>query len=113
MINSLIKKFSPKMHYVKVRSFTYYIPAPPERKNGYQEKEFDQIFDHLMSLDFDILDFKTQAYAGEKSSGMWIVCILGAKTEKAAKYNLDIEYTDISKTMESHIQLDPSIEHDI
>ena len=113
MINSLINKFSHQKSYKKVRSFTYHIPAPPQRKNGYQEKEFDQIFDHLMGLEFDILDFKTQAYAGEKSSGMWIVCLIGAKTEKAANLNLDIEYIDVSKEMSGHIQLDPSIEHEI
>lgn len=112
MINSLFNKKPLKNQYLKIRSFTYYIPAPPDRKTGYQEKEFDQIFDYLMNNDFDVIDFKLQASSTEKSSGMWIVCMLGAKSEKAKTMDLEVEYSQVTANKVQHIQLDPSIEHD-
>jgi hypothetical protein len=112
VIRSLFTKNSNKQDYLKVRSFTYYIPAPPNRKTGYQEKEFDHIFDYLMENEFDIIDYKLESCSNDSSSGMWIVCILGAKTLKAKNISLEVDYTQIAAQKVQHIQLDPSIEHD-
>lgn len=112
VIRSLFSKFTSKTEYKKIRTFTYYIPAPPDRKNGYQEKEFDQIFNYLMDNDFDLVDIKTEACAGSKSAGMWLVCILGAKTNHACKFDLDIDYAQVAGQQETYIKIDPSIIHD-
>jgi hypothetical protein len=98
--------------YYGKKSFTYYIPAPPQRKNGYQEKEFDQIFNYLMQKDFDIIDFKLISASGQHSSGMWIVCLLGALSLEALEIDLEIDYAEIASMKESTIKVDPSIEHE-
>ena len=81
-------------------------------ERGHQEKEFDHIFSHLMQNDYDIIDYKLQALHSESSSGLWIVCLLGAKTKEAFENNIDIDYQNIAKHVSSHIKLDPLIEHD-
>lgn len=105
-ITKLFKKYYGK------KTFTYYIPAPPQRKSGYQEKEFDHIFSYLMQKEFDIIDFKLISANSEYSSGMWIVCLLGAKSLAALKIDLEVDYAEISSMKESTIKVDPSIEHE-
>lgn len=72
--------------YFAIKTFTYFIPVPPPRKTGYREKEFDKIFYELLQKEFELLDMQTQYSV----NGMWIVCLLGALTEKSAILNLDI-----------------------
>jgi hypothetical protein len=113
VISSLLATFSKKSSYLKIRSFTYYIPAPPNRKTGYQEKEFDHIFDYLMENDFDIIDYKLESCSNDTSSGMWVVCILGAKSLKSKTLSLEIDYASIASKAVQHIKIDPSIEHEL
>jgi hypothetical protein len=80
-----MKKYN-NSSYNAIKTFTYFIPAPPNRKSGYREKEFDKIFFELLKKDFEILNFKTQS----AQNGMWIICLLGATTEEAAILDLDI-----------------------
>ena len=113
VIQSLLKNFlGPKSPYLKTRSFTYFIPAPPMRKNGYQEKELDTITDYLLDNDFDILSREIKVLNTERSSGVWIFFLLGAKTLKAQNLNLNIEGGQISEHNSSDIKLDPAIIHD-
>lgn len=112
MFKSTLNKIFGKSDYISKKTFTYYVPSPPDRKTGYQEKEFDQITTYLLKKDFDIIDFKMQACANERSSGVWILCILGAKTQAAATMDLDIDYSSIVLNKDQPIQMDPSIEHD-
>lgn len=107
-----MRKIFNQTNYISVKSFTYYIPAPPGRKTGYQEKEFDHIVAYLIGKGFDIIDFKMQACANETSSGVWILCLLGAKTQLAAKMDIDIDYTQVASEKEQYIKTDPSIEHE-
>jgi hypothetical protein len=69
-----------------IKTFTYFIPTPPNRKNGYREKEFDKILYELLQKDFELLEFKTES----ASNGMWIICLIGAKSKEAAILNLDV-----------------------
>lgn len=101
-----------KKEYFGMRSFTYFIPSPPSRKTGYQEKEFDQVFSYLMKKQYDVLELKTESISSSDSSGMWIICILGAKTQEAYEANIEIDYQDISNKLESTIKLHPDIEHE-
>jgi len=107
--------FCNKKTFFKKKTFTYYVPSPPLRKTGYQEREFDSIMEYIVNLGFDIIDFKMESHATEGKSGLWIVCLLGANTE--AIYNTKIEFThdDINNgplSTTNEIPLDPSIIHD-
>ncbi len=73
----------------KIQTFTYYIPAPPRRKTGYREKEFDKIFYHFVNQGFEILNVQTQSHTGESGSGMWVLFTLKALNLKAQELNLD------------------------
>ncbi len=112
MLLSAVDLFKKKKEYKAIKSFTYYIPAPPHRKSGYQEKEFDQIFSYLMKNGFDILDTKLQSSSTNEASGMWVFCLLGAKTKEAAEKEIDVDYTTLTSDIEQVIKLDPAIEHD-
>ena len=112
MFDSVKRLFSNKQQYKRTRTFTYFVPAPPNRKTGYQEKEFDQICDFLVGKDFDILDIKMEAFASDTAAGVWILCILGARTTKAATMSLDIDYSHVAGLQTQHIKTDPLIEHD-
>lgn len=113
MIQSVKRFFTSKEKYVSRRTFTYFIPAPPSRRNGYQEKEFDQISQYLLNKDFDILDVKIQSVASTNTAGLWILLILGAKTQEASLLPLNIDYTEIAKDQHQSIKTDPLIEHEI
>lgn len=111
---SVIKSLFGTSYYGK-KSFTYFLPAPPERNSGYQEKEFDQIFSYLDSIGYEVIDFKTQSIAyGENNhcAGIWIICILGITKENLVGKEINIDYLEVSKTSHSEIQLDPDIIHD-
>lgn len=59
-----------------IGTFTYYIPGPPERKNGYQEKEFDTTLTQLLQKGFKVLSFHTQTHQSANQSGMWVIFLL-------------------------------------
>lgn len=84
MLRNLFKK-----KQFKIQSFTYYIPSPPERQNGYREKQFDKVFYNFINQGFEILSITTQTNTGPSHSGMWIVCIVRALNIKADELNLD------------------------
>ena len=101
--------------YYGQKSFTYFLPAPPERNTGYQEKEFDQILSHLNKKGYEVLNFHTQSISyGEQNhcAGIWIVCLLGILDKKLIEEEINIDYTEISRNQNSFIQLDPDIIHD-
>lgn len=60
----------------KIRMFTYYIPAPPTRRSGYREKEFDKLMAEIFELGFNLKSLTTQAHTGQDSSGIWVLCQL-------------------------------------
>ena len=114
MLKSL---FCNKKTYFKKKTFTFYVPSPPLRRSGYQEKEFDNVTDYIVSLGFDLLDFKLQSHSGNDKSGMWILCVLGAPTEEIynKKINIEESLPNVSSAQASsqEILLDPSIVHDV
>lgn len=96
------------------QTFTYYIPAPPLRKTGYQEKEFDFITQYILSRGFEILDLKIQSHSSETSSGLWLVCILGTNDEKLAGERINIDFSELAGTKGSEEHpIDPDIIHEI
>lgn len=79
----------------KIQTFTYYIPAPPARKTGYREKEFDKVFYEFINKGFEILNVQTQAHTGANSCGMWMIFTLRALTPEAEQLDLDTLSTAI------------------
>ena len=104
--------FGRKKQYFGVKTFTYYLPAPPHRKSGYQEKEFDQLTDYITGLGFDILDIKVESHSSPDKSGLWLVCLLGSPTKEV--HNLTIETDSILgvENLAQSIPLSPDIIHD-
>lgn len=110
---SIIRNFLPKKGYFGIKSFTYFLPSPPSRKQGYQEKEFDHIFSHLLKpSDYDLIDLKMETLNTPESSGVWILCLLGAKTKEAMERQINIDYHEVAAQLSTHIKMDPLIEHD-
>lgn len=74
-----------------VKTFTYYIPAPPPRTTGYREKAIDKLTYELIKHGHEILDFKTQQMSGNNSTGILVIFLLAANSDKAAQLNLDFD----------------------
>ena len=71
-----------------IQTFTYFIPAPPERKQGYREKAFDGLIQKLTKMNFDIIDIKTQAINNNTKSGMWVITKLRPLTKEASRLRI-------------------------
>lgn len=106
-LSSIFKK---KIYKKKI--FTYYIPAPPNRRSGYQEKEFDALIEHIQKLGFEVLDFKLQSHSTEEKSGLWVICILSAPNKDVWKQTIDFDYHIQTGESLTSIPLDPSIIHE-
>ena len=66
-----------------IQTFTYFIPAPPSRKSGYREKNFDTLTHQLAQKGFDILDIKTQSISHGEQPGIYVILKLNALTQEA------------------------------
>jgi len=88
-------------------TFTYFIPAPPARKTGYREKEFDKILTGILQSGFEIINLQTQSIATEQGAGMFVVALLKAPSSAIAKldHNQDIH----EKFQLSHSHSSPDI----
>ncbi len=96
-------------HKFRQRTFTYFLPSPPDRNTGYREKQFDRILGELLKLDFEIEDFKLSSLSAQKSSGVWLVFVLRPQTEKANALNLDQFQDELS----SKLSLDSKTQNEI
>ena len=88
------------------KTFTYFIPAPPHRKNGYREKEFDKIMHGILQSGFELIDLKTQAM----ENGMFVLALLKVPNKKIAKIDENLDMQDKFKLRDSHSS--PDIELD-
>lgn len=104
--------FKQKKRYFGVKTFTYYLPAPPHRKSGYQEKEFDQLTDYITNLGFEILDIKVESHSSPDKSGLWLVCLLGSPSKKIHDLVIDSDSIVDSGNLSQNIPLSPDIIHD-
>ena len=73
----------------KQSTFTYFIPAPPERNSGYREKHFDRLISEFLALGFEVLDIKTQSIASNRTQGMWVVFLVRATNDVANEMNFE------------------------
>lgn len=112
LIPNLFGKLFLREKYVGEKVFTYYIPAPPSRKSGYQEKEYDFVMHYLLqSKEYELISVNTFGHSGE-SAGMWILCRLGCLSEEAFKKEIIIDYQEVIKSKENKIEIHPDIIHD-
>lgn len=98
LVNSLKKMqiFSSLTKY-RIQTFTYYIPAPPPRKTGYREKEFDKLFSSILRKGYKILTINTQSHSGPEGAGLWVLVTLKEplafklEQKKADPLNVELE----------------------
>ena len=110
MFLSTLKKFffssnNPNFYYKK-KTFTYFLPAPPLRKQGYQEKEFDYLIEKLVSMGFIIDDLKVSSGTHNESSGIWIVVIIRAKTKEAFDRKIDLSSEDLNHPPQGDLEIE-------
>ena len=111
MIKSVLSIFRSDEQF-PVKSFSYYLPAPPKRKSGYQEKEFDRIIDHLRDKDFELIDTKIHSHNGDGHGGIWVFCRLRPLSLKASQEEISIDYQELAGTQPDNIEMDPDIIHE-
>jgi hypothetical protein len=87
---------SPKSTKVTT-SFTYFIPAPPARKSGYREKEFDKILNGILQSGFEIIKIETQSV----ETGLFIFALLKS-TKKVATLDKNMDMHDKFKLSHSY-----------
>ena len=92
---------SPKV----TTSFTYFIPAPPIRKTGYREKEFDKILNGILQSGFEVLKIETQSV----DTGMFIFALLRS-SRKVANIDKEMDMHDKFKLTHSHASPDFEME---
>lgn len=89
-------------------SFTYFIPAPPSRKSGYREIEFDKIMRGILELGFEIENFSTES----TPNGMFVMTILKTKSKKVFEIDLAQDMQDRFKLSHSHSSPDIILDED-
>ena len=82
-------------------TFTYYIPAPPHRKTGYREVEFDKIMQGILQTGFEIESLQTHATGGEYG-GLFIVALLKTNSKKVFEMDLKQDLHDRFKLSHTH-----------
>lgn len=85
-----------------VKTFTFYIPAPPHRKTGYREREFDKIMQGILTSGFELLNLQAQPVGGADNSGLFIVTTIKAKDAKAWALDAELDIQEKFKLAHSH-----------
>jgi hypothetical protein len=77
-----------------LNTFTWYIPAPPERKNGYREKEFDKAMKRFLRSGFEVVSLHTVPHHSQNGGGCWVIVLARALTHEALSSPVDEEDED-------------------
>ena len=91
-----------------IKTFTYYIPAPPHRKSGYREREFDKIMQGILQSGFELVDLHTQAV----SDGLFVLAVLKVPNEKVGKLDKDLDLHEKFRLAHSHSSPDIILDED-
>lgn len=81
-----------------IKTFTYFVPAPPARKSGYREREFDKIMQGILTSGFQIIDLHTQSV----ETGIFIIAVLKASHKKAFALDENLDLQEMFKLTHSH-----------
>ena len=91
------------------KTFTFYIPAPPERSTGYREREFDQILHNYLNKGHRLLDIKCQPH-GE--AGIWVICTVQPTKTETRKFLSDFSCSDLESDKTIELDKDFTVVHD-
>ena len=75
-----------------IRLLLTIFPAPPQRKTGYREKQFDKLAAYVLGLGFEIINIQTQSHNGVNQSGFWVMFTLKPLTKEAREFDLDEDF---------------------
>ncbi len=98
--------FSNKDKYVGTKTFTYYLPAPPKRKNGYQEKELDYLLEKIIAMGFTIIDINMSSHSNSDNAGLWVICLLGAPTLEILNKKIDLGADDLKVNNNTNMEIE-------
>lgn len=84
-------------------TFTYFIPAPPHRKSGYREVEFDKIMRGILDTGFELESLETVS----TGNGIYLVGILRTNSKKI--YESDLKQDLHERFKLSHTHSSPDI----
>lgn len=104
-MGKLTQKKSKKIYR---RAFTYFIPAPPQRKSGYREVEFDKIFNGIIEAGFELEDLKTESV----STGVYIIAVLRTDKKKVFEMDISLDIQERFKLSSTHSSPDIILEED-
>lgn len=110
LMNSRSRNSSTKG--LPLQTFTYYIPAPPYRKSGYREREFDKIMAGISGSGFAIIDIQVQSVSTQESSGVFIIATIQPLTKKAKLLDQGQDIQENFKLAHSHSTPDLILEED-
>lgn len=85
------------------KTFTYFLPAPPHRKSGYREREFDKIMQGILESGFELESLQTQT----SSNGIFLVSTLRTNSKKI--FELDVQQDIQERFKLSHTHSSPDI----
>ncbi len=92
----------------QLKTFTYFIPAPPHRKNGYREIEFDKIMAGILQSGFELIELKTEGV----EAGVFVIALISPTNKKAAALDLNLDIQTHFKLQETHSSPDIVLEED-
>jgi hypothetical protein len=93
---------------VSKRTFTYFIPAPPARKSGYREREFDKIMRGIFDSGFELHDLQTQAVP----TGLFIIATLKTSSKKTLALDETFDIQEQFRLSHSHSSPDIVLDED-
>ena len=88
--------------------FTYFIPAPPQRKSGYREIEFDKILQGFLQNGYEIDQMQTQG----TETGTFVFIIFKASNKKILEQDKSLNFHDNFKLLDQHSSPDIFLEAD-
>ena len=110
---SKIFKSIPILNKKEMQTFTYYLPAPPNkgRNRGYRETEFDKLTQFIVEQGYSIIDIKTSSHSGPDNAGTWIICTIVPNQGKSKPLDLHFDAPTEEPEIEGIYNLTP-IEQD-
>lgn len=90
------------------KTFTYFIPAPPHRKSGYREIEFDKIMQGILDAGFEVETLKTES----TETGFLILALLSTKSKKVFELDLNQDLHERFKLRDTHSSPDIILEEE-
>jgi hypothetical protein len=110
-MNSRIRSSNKKS--LPLQTFTYFIPAPPHRKNGYREREFDKIVAGFSGSGFEILDIQSASVGTSDAAGVFIIVVVRPLNKKVQLLDTAQDLHEKYKLTHSHSSPDIVLEEDV